>query len=506
MKIAVRMGGAESYDWHAMAGNDETMTGEEKGRGSREATSFGQEVRLTLGLGVPLALGEVGWMSTYVVDALMIGRLHDSAMAISASSLGNSIFYAIAFFVVFLMNGLETLVAQAFGRDDSEECLRLLGQSMWFVVLGTPLTIGVTLGILAMLPHFGTPAGIYTETVRYVHPLLWSTAPLLCYMALRRFLQSCDSVLWVMVSLVTASGVNWLFDWMFLFGHWGFRPMGIAGSAWSTVVVRLFMFGLLLVGVARVIWKLRVRPSWRMLLPERRRLRRLLAIGGPSGFQVLTELGTSTFLSIVCARLGPVLLAAYQVALDLNALVYQVSAGLSYATAVRVGQSAGRNSLRQVTQATRASLMLGLGSMVVAGTVFAVWARHWASLYTNSEAVVNAAVPLFTLCAVMLVTDTLFVLLASAFTGIGNTRLPMMVSVFWNWGVGMPLAYFLAFHGGLALMGLWLGRVAGSVGMGLTLLWLWRREVRRAAAHPEVSLAETYGSEHAGTQAVLKAA
>jgi hypothetical protein len=80
---------------------------------AHEAKSLRSEIGYTLRLGGPLALGELGWMSTYIVDALMIGRLANSPLAISASSLGNTIFYAIVFCAIYLMNGLETLIAQA---------------------------------------------------------------------------------------------------------------------------------------------------------------------------------------------------------------------------------------------------------------------------------------------------------------------------------------------------------------------------------------------------------
>ena len=440
-----------------------------------------EELGFTLSLGAPLALGELGWMSTYIVDALMIGRLPNSPLAISASSLGNTIFYALVFCVIFMMNGLETLTAQAFGRGDRQECNHLLAQTMWMVTLGTPLVMLSALAVLALLPHFGTPPDIAAETSRYLHPLVWSTGPLLAYMAVRRYLQSINHVLLVTASLLTASLVNWLGDWVFLFGHLGFRSSGIAGSAYGTNAVRWYMLGLLLVGVWRANRKSGSRFRASMFLPDRARLAPLLGIGWPSGLEMLEELGISTFLSIICARLGAVLLAAHQVVLDLNAFVYQVPNGLSYATVVRVGQSAGRDNLTQVRRSATASLILGLGFMAVAAAVFAGFARFWAGLYTNSHAVVLASVPIFAICAVLLLADTTFVLLASAFTGIGDTRTPMVISFISNWAFGMPLSYFLAFHEGLALRGLWLGRAAGSVGTAVLISIAWRLRIARAA-------------------------
>ncbi len=434
-----------------------------------------------MALGGPLALGELGWMSTYIVDALMVGRLHDSAMPIAASSLGNSIFYAIVFCAIYLMNGLETLIAQAFGRGEEQECVFLLVQSFWFVIVGTPLVMAATLGVLHLLPHLGTPPELAAETGRYVHALVWSTAPLMAYMALRRFLQSINRVALISVSLVTASVVNFIFDWAFLFGHLGAPAMGIAGSGWSTCVVRVYMLLLLTVGTVVAFRRHGYKVRREMLPPNGPRLKALLKIGWPSGLENLEELGVATYMSILCARLGATLLAAHQVVLDLNAFVYQVPAGLSYATIVRVGQSAGRNSLTQVRRAANASLWLGLGFMVIAATVFVAFAKFWAGLYTNTPAVVAAAAPIFAICGVTLITDTLFVLMTSALTGLGDTRTPMLVSLLWWWGIGMPLAYVLTFHFGLALWGLWLGRGVASVGSGLHILAAWRLRLRKEA-------------------------
>ena len=448
---------------------------------ARVAHTFKREVINTLRLGGPLALGELGWMSTYIVDALMLGRLH-SPIAIAASSLGNTIYYAIVFCAIYLMNGLETLIAQAYGRADTDECMRLLGQSIWFILLGTPLVMLSSLGCLRLLPHLDIPADIVAETTRYMYPLVWSTAPLMAYMALRRFLQSVDNVFWVSLSLITASLVNWLGDYTFLFGHFGAHPMGVAGSAWGTLVVRVYMLLLLSIGTLVAARRLGFPFAWGMLRPNVASLKILLRIGWPSGLEQLAELGVSTYQSILCARLGTVLLAAQQVVLDLNAFVYQVPAGLSYATIVRTGQAAGRDSQAEVRRAANASLLLGLPFMAVAGTVFAVFSHIWASLYTNSPEVVVASQPIFTICAFLLLTDTAFVILASALTGLGDTRTPMIVSLIGNWGCGMSLAYVLTFHYHLSLQGLWIGRAVGSALSALALILVWRVRLRRASS------------------------
>lgn len=449
------------------------------------AASFLGEVKAAARLGVPLALGELGWMSTYIVDAMMIGRLPHSALAIGASSLGNAIYYALVFFMIYLLNGMETYIAQAVGRGNRSECVVMLMQSMWIVVVGTPFVMTATMGSLWLLPHFGTPADIVATTHTYLRALIWSTPPLMLYMAIRRYLQSINRVLLISVSLITASGVNWLFDWLFLYGHGSIPAMGIAGSGWATVVVRYWMLLILCFGAWISFKKIDLYPRLAMLWPDPERIRALLRIGWPSGVEFSLELGVSTFMAVLCARLGSTLLAAHQVTLDVNAFAFMVPTGLAYAAMIRVGQAAGRNNLKQVKLAASATLVLALGFGIIAAACFILLAHPLAALYTNDPLVVRAAAPLFYLCALLILSDTCFVVFASAMTGLGDTRTPMWVSIVCNWCLGMPLSYVLAFPLGYGLHGLWIGRGVASLLGGAALTVAWYSRMRREQHAPK---------------------
>lgn len=456
-----------------------TSSETEVGR-ARSASTLKTELSLTARLGAPLALGEMGWMSTYIVDALMIGRLPHSALSIAASSLGNTIFYAIAFCAIGLMTSLQTLTAQAYGRGETKECWRLLQQSCWINAALVPLVMLATLCSVPALQFFHTPPALVQETRDYLHALIWSTAPLLLYWSLRRYLQSIDRVFFIFLSLLSSGLVNFIADWAFLFGHLGLPRLGVAGSAWATCVVRIFALALLLYGLYRTRRSEALERTQTSFRPDYGRMRTLLGIGWPAAVESLANLGVSTFMSILCAQLGATLLAAHQVVLDLDAFVYMAPLGLSYATSVRVGQSVGRNSAPQARRAAAAGLLLGLGYIAVTGAIFILFRQTWASLYTNDPAVVKAAVPIFLLCGVLQMGDAAGIILAGALVGVGDTRTPLIVNVIWSWAIGMPLAYFLAFHHHLGLRGLWLGRVLAALGSSLILAIAWRRRLCRS--------------------------
>ena len=417
-------------------------------------------------------------MSTYIVDALVIGRLPHSALPIAASGLANTIFSAVVFLAIYMLNGLETIVSQSAGRGNRDECVRIVMQSMWIVLVATPLVMLLTFSITWLLPVFGVERELAAQTLRYNNWLIWSTAPLMLYMALRRFLQSIDRVGLISFSLVTAGAVNLLFDWLLVFGHWHLPALGLVGSGISTVIVRWWMLVVLLAAAWKACREIGIWPTAAMFRPDGKRLHALLEIGWPSGVQFCTELCISMVQTVWCGRLGATLTAAQQVTMDLNAFVYMVPTGLSYAAMIRTGQAAGRNDLGWVKRAVRATLSVTMSYCLVASLAFACFAHPLAGFYTNDPAVVRAAVPLFWMCVLLIPADAVFVVHASAMTGLGDTRTPFWISLLCNWVFGMPLAYALAFPMGYKVVGIWIGRVAASLASAALLTCMWRRRLR----------------------------
>ncbi len=442
-------------------------------------TSTLPEVRQTLRLGAPLALAELGWMSTYLVDAYMVGRLPRGAEAIAASSLGNTIYYAIVFFGVGLLYGLDTLVAQAFGRDDGQGALRALLQSLWLVVLWIPMTHGLVLVTGPLLRWDGIEPGLAATTVVYLRALVWSTTPLLLYMALRRYLQSVNRTTAIMVSLLTAVGVNFVADWALCFGHMGSRALGIAGSGWATGVVRLYMLAVLGVAFLVHLRRDKLRLRWSDLQPSAEPLRALLALGWAPAIQTAADLGVSTVQTLICGRLGAVALAVNQVVLDVAAFVYMVPLGMQSAVAIRVGQSVGAEYRQGVARSTRVASWISIGFTGVAAALFLVMPRQLAHIYTVDPTVVAEAVGVFAIAASYQIFDGWESCLAGSLRGLGDTTTPMMAGVFWSWLIGVPLTWYLTVRTPLGLHGLWIGRAVPSILTAVSVALVWRSRFRK---------------------------
>jgi multidrug resistance protein, MATE family len=98
-----------------------------------------KELRPTLRLALPLIAAEIGWMSMGVVDTLMVGRLPNSAVAIGATGLGQSLYHCTAIFGGGLLLGMDTFVAQAHGRDDMQDARHSLVNGFFLALILTPI-------------------------------------------------------------------------------------------------------------------------------------------------------------------------------------------------------------------------------------------------------------------------------------------------------------------------------------------------------------------------------
>ncbi len=437
------------------------------------------EIGPMLRLAAPLVAAELGWMAMFIVDTLMLGRV--GAASMGAVSVAGILSHTVLAGGTGCMLGLDTLVSHAYGARRPEDGRRALINAAYLALLLSPPLMALVWAGKPLLEHFGINRDVLAEAVPFLWTVVWGTLPLLLYAAFRRYLQAENLARPVMIATITANAVNAAGNWVLIFGHLGFRPMGAEGSGWSTCLARVYLAAVLLVAIMMRRGAEFRRADFR---PDARLMLRLFALGAPAAAQIVVEVGVFALVGMFIARLDAPSIAAHQIAMNCASATYMVALGMGSAAAVRVGHAVGRGDPHGVAAAGWTAIIVGAGVMTCGSFVFVGAARHVVRAYTPDPNVAPIGVALLLLVAVFQPFDGIQGVATGALRGLGDTRTPALCHLAVYWLIGLPLGWYLCFRIAWGAPGMWIGLCFAVVLIGSALLWAWIRRLRAYRSMP----------------------
>lgn len=439
----------------------------------------GRHLRELLVLALPVITVQLGMMAMGVVDTIMVGHL--SPVALAAVALGNVYYFGASIFGMGALMALDPVVAQALGAGDREGAARGIQRGMVLAVLLCVPTALILLPAPAVLGWLRQPAEVAPLAGAYAQVCLPGTIGVFAFIVLRQSLQALGRMRPVVITIVIANLLNAALNWMLIFGHGGFPPLGAVGAAWASTIARLLM-ALLLAALAWPVLREAMLPLRRAAL-ERAPLLRMLRLGAPIGVQHQLEYGVFGVVGLLMGAMGTVQVAGHQVALNLASITFMVPLGISSAAAVVVGHAVGRGDPEAAWESAQAALLVAVGFMGITALTFLLLPGPLARVYTGAPEVLVVAITLIPLAGAFQVFDGIQVTSIGILRGLGDTRTPMLTGILGFWLLGLPVSLLLAFKFGFGAPGLWWGLVLGLIVVAQFLLarvrWKLRQPLRR---------------------------
>lgn len=412
-------------------------------------------------------LSRAGLLVMTTVDTVMTGWA--SADELAYLAIGLAPFIILMLISTGLLTGTVVLVAQANGAGERQTCGRI-----WHTALLNALLAGLAAILLlrhteSFLLAFGQTDAIAAGGAEVAWMLALGMPAMLGYVATTLLLEGLSRPRIGVLVIAAGNLLNIPLNAVLIYGRLDIPPMGAAGAALATSIVRWLMF-LAIAGYVLWLPELRAfgmaafRPSWPLQ-------RKLLRLGVP--FAVSQGLETTAFqsLTLFCGWLGTNALAAYQIAFNVTALVYMATVGLATATAVRVGHGIGAGLPDRAITAAWLGLSVTLVIMLSLAPLIGMNSRLIAGLYTTDPSVLTLAARCLLLVAIVVILDGVQGVLTGALRGAADVWVPMVIHVASFWCVLLPAAWMFAFPGGLGAMGLLAGVITGLVVAALLLLW-----------------------------------
>jgi putative MATE family efflux protein len=433
----------------------------------------GSLFRHLLRLAVPIIFSYILQDAFNIVDMIFVGRLGPGAIA--AVGVSGNLLRLIGVFSLGISTGAGIMVAQHLGARNLAQAEHIAMQA---ILLAVFFSIGVTL-VGYRLAEQGLRAVrmVDPEVLRlgttYMHITLLGISTMFVSMALGSIFRAGGDAITPMGVLIFSTLINIVLDPLLIFGLWGFPKLGVAGSAYATLIGR----GAGVLVLLYLCWTDRApvslrRVQYRVDFAEMIDILRLGVYTSMQGFwRHISRLG---FLWVI-GPYGKTVVAAYTICMRLRILVMNPGFGIANAVVPLVGQNLGANQTERAEKSTRVANLVGAAIMAVIGAVFFVFPQIFIRIFTTETDVTEIGVVYLRFLAPTFGFIAFSLILGRALNGAGDTFSPMVITLAAQVGIGLGLVILLSHF--IGLNGVWLGIALSNVVQGIAM-WFWYRTGR----------------------------
>ncbi|GAM99073.1 multidrug and toxin extrusion (MATE) family efflux pump YdhE/NorM [alpha proteobacterium U9-1i] len=418
-----------------------------------------------LRLAGPVALARLGIIGMALVDVVVVGQLAPDELPHQALGWAPTAVFLVA--AIGLLQGVQVLAARSLGEKNPHGAGMAFRRGVVMALIAGVISAALMwFGGERLFTSFGIAEDLAAPSARVMNVLALSIPLHLLYVAATYFLEAIKKPLASTIIMWLANGVNLALN------LWWVPEHGAIGSAWATVGARVFLAAAILI--------------WIFMLKEARyygvrgnigadgpTYGALLGVGIAAAVSQAVEAGAFSAMTVIAGRLGAAEVAAYQIMLNIMALVFMVALGLGAATAVLTSEAIGRKAPGDATRAGWTGLGLNTIGMLIAAATILIFATPIGRAYTADAELAVLIASLMWAAAWVLTPDGAQVVIASALRARGDNWFPTFSHIF-AYAIVMPvLGFFFAERLEMGVVGLLFAIFWASVASAGVLILRW---------------------------------
>ncbi|MFD4829741.1 MATE family efflux transporter [Streptomyces uncialis] len=395
-----------------------------------------------------------------MTDSAIVGHLGTAQLA--GLAIASALLLTAVSVFVFLAYATTAAVARRVGAGDLPGAIRQGIDGIWLaILLGVAVTALTLPSAPALVELFGASDTATPYALTYLRISALGIPAMLIVLAatgVLRGLQNTRTPLYVAIGGFAANAV---LNVVLVYG----ADLGIAGSAWGTVIAQY--------GMAAVYGFVVVRGARRhgaSLRPDAAGIRATAQAGAPLLIRTLSLRAITMIATAVAARLGDADVAAHQIILSLWTLLAFALDAIAIAGQAIIGRYLGANDPEGAKAACRRMVEWGVVSGVVLGVLVIATRPLFVPLFSSDPAVQNAALPALIVVAIAQPICGIVFVLDGVLMGAGD-------GAYLAWAMIVTLAVFTpmallipVFDGGLTAV--W---ITMNVMMAVRMVTLWLR-------------------------------
>ncbi len=426
-------------------------------------------------------LSQLGHVMMGVADNVMVGHL--GATELAAAGLANVAFNVLLLFGIGVSYAITPLVATADGEKNILSVNETVRHGLVINVINSLVLVAIVFFGKQLLYHIDQPAEVVTLAIPYLEIITFSIIPVLVFQTFRQFSEGLSNTWIPMVIVLSCNVLNIGLNYLLIYGHAGFAPMGLNGAGWATFISRIVM-GTSLAAFIYFAPRFRnYRPLFTLGKYSKTLFNKMLHIGVPAGLQFIFEVAAFDFSLVMMGWLGTKALAAHQIAINMATISYMTTSGLAAAATIRVSNELGKGDIKALRKVAFVMLGMALTLMGVWAILFITGKSFLPHLYIDDLEVITIAGPLVVIAGLFQLSDGMQVVCIGALRGLQDVKIPSVLIFISYWVIGLPLGYWLGFHTSLGPVGIWTGLLIGLTLTATAMFWRFNHLSRKLLKH-----------------------
>ena len=430
-------------------------------------------------LAAPVIMGMLGHTFVGFVDNIMVGQLGSAALA--AVSLGNSFFFVAMSLGIGFSTAITPLVAEADSENNFKKGKSAFKHGLFLCTLLSLLLYAMILLAKPLMKLMDQPEEVVVLAMPYLNIIAISLIPLIIFQGFKQFSDGLSLTKHAMYATLFANILNVGFNYLLIFGKFGFPEMGIVGAGIGTLISRVAMIVLIWVLLKNDPKTKAFVSQIKLFVLENSMLKKILNLGLPSAMQMFFEVAIFTAAIWLSGLLGKNAQAANQIALNLSSMTFMIAMGLSVTVMIRVGNQKGLKKYVELQRIAKSIFLMGIIFASIFATLFLIFHDVFPTLYLDlddvnnyldNQEVVAIASKLLLVAALFQISDSIQVVFLGALRGLQDVKIPTLITFVSYWVIGFPTSYFLGKAEVYGSTGIWIGLL---VGLGSASIFLYLR-------------------------------
>lgn len=410
----------------------------------------GPVIRSILLFAVPMILGDLLQQCYNIADTLIVGQfLGRNALAAVGSAFTLMTFLTSV--ILGLCMGSGALFSMRFGQRDETALGEDLCAAFYFIALVTLLLNLLAFGCLNGLRIFlRVPGEVWGDMRVYLFWVFWGIPAVFLYNYFASFLRAIGNSVVPLVFLAVSSVLNIVLDLWFVVG----LHKGVAGAAQATVIAQ-YLSG---VGIAVYTWAgfVQVRSIGRLRSLRPQRVREIISFSSLTCVQQsVMNLGILMVQGLVNS-FGPVVMAAFAVAVKIDAFAYMPVQDFGNAFSTFIAQNYGARETARIRSGLKSSVCISMTFCLATSALVCIFAKPLMLLFVDAAetGIIREGVRYLHIEGAFYCGIGCLFLLYGLYRALAKPGMSVVLTVI-SLGTRVALAYLLSAVSAIGVVGIW---------------------------------------------------